>query len=181
MKHEKRDDFVLAVVDVQEKFAPAIDDFGGTVSSIVKLITGMQTLSVPILITEQYPAGLGPTVPEISEALGGFNPLKKTSFSCCEAVSFSRSLQKLDRKNIVLCGIEAHICIYNTCRDLIADDYTVHIVADAISSRRPYDKKIALRRMESDGAKLCTVEMLLYELFHKAGTEEFKKLLKIVK
>ncbi len=181
MENDRAKDFSLVVIDVQEKFEPSIHEFDKMVGNITKLIRGMRLLEVPILVTEQYPEGLGRTVEDVACALGDFTPISKLSFSCMESVGFKTLFERLAKKEVVLCGIEAHVCLFNTAKDLLDQGYTVHFAADATSSRKPYDKEIALRRVESEGAKLTTAEMILFELMHKAGTDKFKKMLEIVR
>ena len=140
-------------------------------ANIVRLIRGCQILGVPILITEQK--GLYQTVKPLREALGdGYKPIEKSCFS---------GYQPLERKQVIVAGVETHVCVYQTVSDLLANGYEVTIVADAVSSRTVENKDIALRRMTSDGAKLSSTEMALFELTVASGTDEFRAISKLVK
>lgn len=142
-------------------------------ANIVRLIRGAQILGVPILITEQYVKGLGHTVKDVREALGdAYKPIEKSCFS---------GYRPLDRKQVIVAGVETHVCVYQTVSDLLANGYEVTIVADAVSSRTIENKSIALRRMTSDGAKLSSTEMALFELTVASGTDEFRAISKLVK
>ncbi|MFH1056172.1 MAG: hydrolase [Candidatus Altiarchaeota archaeon] len=176
----KEEDSVLIVIDVQEKFKLVIHGWDGTLVNIVKLVRGCQILDIPVIVTEQYPKGLGRTVQEIRDALD-FNPVEKMSFSCFGEEGFKRKLEGFGRKTLVLCGVEAHVCLLNTTLDALEKGYKVHYVVDAVSSRNPTDKEIAVKRVIHAGAYPTSTEMILFQLLEKAGTEEFKEISKIVK
>jgi len=162
---------VLAIIDVQERLMPVIANREQVEANIVRLIRGCQILGVPILITEQK--GLYQTVKPLREALGdGYKPIEKSCFS---------GYQPLERKQVIVAGVETHVCVYQTVSDLLANGYEVTIVADAVSSRTVENKDIALRRMTSDGAKLSSTEMALFELTVASGTGEFRAISKLVK
>ena len=172
---------VLVVIDVQGKLAQLMHGKEALFENLRRIIQGAQALGVPILCTEQNPAGLGPTIPEVAEALGDVVRLPKLSFSCCGDERFVRELGDLGRKQVLLTGIETHICVYQTAVDLVARGCEVHVVADAVSSRRPENKAIGLRKMTDAGACLTSVETALFELLRVAEGAQFKQILRIVK
>lgn len=124
---------------------------------------------------------LGATVPEISELLSDLEPINKATFSCCLHEPFAGALKKLERSQVLLCGIETHICIYQTAVDLMAQDYEVNVIADAVSSRTFENKHIALGRLKSESVKISSTEMALFELLKTAEHEQFRKIARIVK
>jgi isochorismate hydrolase len=138
-------------------------------------------MAIPILMTEQYPKGLGQTVSEIKMELESIVPVEKVSFSCCGVETFNEKLDQTGRKQVILTGIETHVCVLQTAYDLIQKGYEVHGVADAICSRRKLDWKIGLRWMEKRGAMISTTEIIAFQLLKEAGTEEFRGLSKLLK
>jgi nicotinamidase-related amidase len=169
------------VVDVQERLAPAIFERERLVQNVVRLIRGAGILGVPVFATEQYRKGLGATVPEVAAALGLDIPIEKLSFSSCGAVGLTDALRAKGVSDVIVCGIEAHVCVCQTCLDLLGEDYRVFVVADAVSSRTPENCRIGLERVRDAGAVIVSTEMVLFELLEKAGSEEFKKILGLVK
>jgi nicotinamidase-related amidase len=159
---------VLVVVDVQEAFRPAVAEFAATARAAGRLLSGARLLDVPAIVTEQYPQGLGATVDEVG--LDGEQPLAKTVFAASRADGFELG----GRDQVLLCGIEAHVCVSQTAHDLLDDGVEVHVAADAISSRSPADRAVGLRKMEQAGAIVTSVETALLELCERAGTPEFK-------
>ncbi|MEA2015595.1 MAG: isochorismatase family protein [Actinomycetota bacterium] len=174
----KREDSVLVVVDIQEKLTPYIKNNSKVIENVVKMIKFAQIIGLPIVLTEQK--NLGNTVKEIKKELSGITPITKIEFSACKCSEFVKKIDELSRKNIILTGIETHICIAQTALELLPH-FNVHVVGDATSSRSIEDMDIALNRLERSGAIINSTEMLMYELMERAGTEEFKKVLKIVK
>lgn len=172
---------VLLVVDVQGKLAHAMHDKDALFSNLQKIIRGAQVLAVPIIVTEQNPEGLGPTITEIAPLLGTIRPISKLNFSCCANEQFMRELESLGRSQILLTGIETHICVYQTAVGLLDRGYEVQVVADAVTSRTPENKAIGLERVKDAGAKLTSTEMALYELLQIAEGPKFKEILKLVK
>jgi len=170
----------LVVVDVQGKLAQLMHGKEDLFEKIKMLIKGAKVLGIPILWVEQNPAGLGPTVEEIAALLPG-KPIAKFSFSCCGEKRFTEELERLDRKQVLLAGIEAHVCIYQTAMDLIALHYEVQVVADATSSRTARNRDIGLQRARDAGAGLTSVELALFELLRVAQGPRFKSILEIVK
>lgn len=177
----KKEDTVLLVVDVQGKLAQLMYEKEKLLKNLKNLIQGIKTLEIPIIWMEQYPKGLGPTIPEIAGLLPDMKPIAKTSFSCCGESRFMTRLNALNRNQILICGIETHVCIHQTTMDLIKLGYEVEVVADAVSSRTKENRETGLHKMEAAGAKITSVEMVLFELLRVAGTEEFKAISKMLK
>ena len=174
-------DTALILVDVQAKLAPAMHGKEILLENLKRLIRGVRILGVPILWTEQNPAGLGPTLPEIADLLPDQKPVSKFSFSCCGSEKFRNELNALERKNMLIAGIEAHVCVYQTAADLIRLHYKAQVVADAVASRSPENKLIGLEKSKSVGACLTSTETVLFELLKDAKSEKFKEISKIVK
>jgi nicotinamidase-related amidase len=170
----------LVVVDVQEGFRPAVVDFPEMVANVTRLVRGAQILGLPTFVTEQYPKGLGSTVPEVAEHLEVI-PIEKTCFSALEAKGFAAGLGDTGRDQVVLCGIEAHVCVNQTAQDLIDAGSEVHVVQDAVSSRSAANRVLGLHRMERCGAVATSTETALFELLREAGTPEFKEVQALVK
>jgi nicotinamidase-related amidase len=175
---------VLVIIDVQEKLMPVIDGGDEVLTNLERLVRGCHVLGVPAVITEHYPKGLGPTVASIRAALtdgNGFNPIEKSCFSAGQCAAFAAQVAALERRHVLLAGVETHVCVYQTAQDLLAGGMTVSIVADAVSSRTARNRAIALERMVSDGVKLTSTEMALFELTRVAGTDEFRAVSRLVK
>jgi nicotinamidase-related amidase len=172
---------VLVIVDVQGKLAQLMHDKEALFANLQRLIQGIQVLEVPIIWLEQNPKGLGPTIPEVAALLPDGEPIPKFSFSCCGNAAFMRALRGAQRANVLLCGIETHVCIYQTAMDLLALGYGVHVVADAVSSRTAENCHIALDRMRDARACITSTEMALFELLRTAKAPQFKAIAKIVK
>jgi len=171
----------LVVVDVQQRLLPAIFEKERVVQNVLRLIQGAAILKVPVLATEQYPKGLGPTVPEVATAIPGFAPMEKLAFSACGAAGFVTALEERKVSEAILCGIEAHVCVSQTCLDLLEQGASVFVAADAVSSRTPENYRSGLDRMRAAGAVIISTEAALFELLGRAGTEEFKQVLALVK
>lgn len=167
---------VLVVIDVQEKLFPAICERERVLGRLELLIAAAGVFEIPVVLTEQYPAGLGPTVGEIRDLLPEVRPLEKIDFSCVSSPGFCERLYELGRNQIVLAGIETHICVAQTALELDFQGERVFVAADATSSRRPIDHEVGLRRMGRAGITLTTAESVVYEWLRRAGTEEFKRL-----
>jgi len=176
-----RDGTVLVVIDVQEKLFVKMEEKERIAENICKLIRFANLIGIPIIITEQYPKGLGPTIPEIRKLTSGIKPIEKVEFSCLGSKAFREKLSEIHARNLVLTGIESHICVAQTAIEALTGGYRVYVVFDAVSSRRREDKTIAIERMRRQGAVIVTSEMLMYEILRKAGTPEFKEILKLVK
>jgi nicotinamidase-related amidase len=184
----------LVVIDVQERLLPLIHEHEAVCAQIAKLVRGFRICRAPILLTEQYRKGIGPTEPGIIEALGGeillgeealpphpFAPIEKMSFSCAAHPPFLAALRELARPQVVLCGIESHVCVLQTALDLTAEGFEVFLAADAVSSRSPRNVELALRRMEQAGVKLTSVEMAVFEMLHVSGTPQFRAWSKVIR
>jgi len=169
------------VIDIQERLLPHIYEGDILLRNCLKLLAGLKILSVPIIITQQYTRGLGPTVPSIVELFPEFRYIEKISFSCCEEPAFEKEITLAVRQDIILCGIESHVCVLQTCLDLLAGGKRPVVVEDCVSSRNPNDKRIAIERMRQEGARITTLESILFELTRKAGNETFKSISGIVK
>lgn len=172
---------VLLLIDFQEKLFPAMHEKDKLLKNVLKLIRGVKVLEVPVLVTEQYPQGLGPTLPEIKKLLPEMKPVVKTSFSCCDEAAFIKTLRSLKRTQVLIAGIEAHICVYQTASALAHAGYGVQVVADCIASRDPKNQLVTLYRLGETGILPTTVEMALFELLKVAQGEQFKKISAIVK
>ena len=175
------DSTALILIDIQGKLASLMHQREQLYRNLEILIKGVQVLDLPILWLEQYPQGLGPTIPEVAGLLEGGQPLAKVCFSACGLPEFMQVLRTSGRRRVLLAGIEAHICVYQTCDDLLDQGYQVEVVADAVSSRTPENKQIGLNRMAQVGAVLTSVEMALFELLRAAGTSQFKEIARLVK
>ena len=169
------------VIDIQERLLPHIFQWEQTLQNSLKLIEGLQVLSVPIVVTQQYTKGLGPTDPSIVDRISGFSHIEKSTFSCCGESVFKEKISSLGKKYIILCGIETHVCVLQTCIDLLEEGYIPVVVEDCVSSRKPNDKAVAIARMRQEGARITTFESILFELTQCSGTETFKSISKLVK
>lgn len=175
------DNTVLVVIDIQDRLVRVMPDREKLLRSVVRLIRGAQVLEVPVILTEQYPAGLGPTLPEISRLLPDIKPVEKFCFNCGDEERFRQELEVLHRKQVLIAGIEAHICVYQTAMDLLNRGYAVQVVVDCIDSREAENKEVCLVKMNSAGVSLTTAEMALFELLKVAKGDKFKQISNIVK
>jgi nicotinamidase-related amidase len=171
----------LVVVDIQERLLPSIHERERVLRNAIRLAKGAGVLNLPILVTEQYPKGIGRTVAELAGAVPEFAPLEKTAFSCCGAKNFISTLASRNVRDVVLCGIEAHVCVCQTALDLLDQGIGVFVAADAISSRTPENRQHGIERMRDAGATIVSAEMILFELLEEAGTDQFKKILELIK
>jgi nicotinamidase-related amidase len=172
-----REHAALVVVDLQEAFRPAVVDFDRVAANAGVLVQGARILGLPVVVTEQYPKGLGRTVPEVAQHLNGIEPLDKVCFSATDADGFDLD----DRDQVLVCGIESHVCVSQTAHGLLDRGLEVHVVRDAVSSRTEENRELGLHKMESSGAILTSVETALFELLGAAGSEEFKRVQALVK
>lgn len=170
----------LVVIDVQDNLMPVIHDNDAVAEQIATLVQGANILEVPVVVTEQYPERLGQTISGVASHLSS-TAITKLSFSCCGVGDFNIALETLGRKNILVVGVETHVCVLQTVLDLIGQGYAPYVVADAVSSRRQENKDLALSRMAAAGAIIVSVEMALFELLGRAEGDAFKKVLKLVK
>jgi nicotinamidase-related amidase len=176
----KRDETAFLVIDIQERLMPVISDREEVFSNVNKLISGAGILSVPVVVTEQYPKGLGRVCKEI-ELPDNQEVIEKICFSCILSDPVKTLLQKLKARSLVLSGVESHICVLKTALDALKNGYEVHVAADAVSSRRRFDKEIALERLRQSGAFIATTEMILFQLMDEAGSDEFKQISRLIK
>lgn len=181
-----RADSALLLVDVQQKLAsamprPVLDD---ALRHWLQLVEMAALLKLPVGVSEQYPKGLGPTVPALQEALAKVMPptrfFEKVEFNCCEAAAFNQFLGH-GRKTLIVCGMECHICVYQTVRGLTARGYRVHVPVDACASRKKLDWETGRDLMQRAGAVITTTETVLFDLVKKAGSDDFRALSRIVK
>jgi nicotinamidase-related amidase len=173
---------VLVVVDCQEAFRAAMPDFALVASRISLAVRGFQILQVPILVTEQYPKGLGRTAEEVLFSLpDNFEIVEKTGFSSCGTNLFEEKLLQLNASQIVLCGLETHICVSQTAHDLVAKNFQVHLLTDAVGSRFTPDKNAALAKMQASGVVSSSLEMALFELLRDSRHEQFKAIQNLIK
>jgi nicotinamidase-related amidase len=170
----------LLLVDLQENLLPAIWERTRVVRESLRLAKGFSLLGLPVLVTEQYRRGLGPTLTEVASAVPNFDPVQKMAFSGCTPEILDR-LRNRDLRDVVLCGIESHVCVTQTALDLLDAGFRVFAATDACSSRTPENWRSGLDRMQSAGSVLVSVEMALFELLGRAGTDEFKRMLDLVK
>jgi len=172
---------VLVLVDVQGKLAQMMYQRDELFRNLQILARGMQLLGVPIILMEQTPEKLGSTVPEVDAVLEDIEPIEQKTFSCGGAVEFRARMKELEPSDVVLAGIETHVCVYQTAADLIDQGYGVHLVIDAVSSRAESNREAGVRRILSDGGHATTTEMLLFELQRSAEGDVFRELIKLVK
>jgi len=166
----------LVVIDVQERFARAIPGFDRIVRTIAALIRGFGQYSLPIVVTEQYPRGLGHTVPRIAECLQAPERVEKITFSAMQEPRFADRVEALGAGSFVVCGIEAHVCVHQTVCDMLHAGYRIWVPWDAVGSRDPRNRILAMGRMAQAGAIPTSAEMLLFEMAGRAGTDSFKNI-----
>jgi nicotinamidase-related amidase len=173
----QRDRTALVVVDLQEAFRSVVGEFDAVAHNAAVLVQGARILGIPVLVTEQYPRGLGETVPEVAEHLNGVPRLEKVEFDSTRVDGFDLG----GRDQAVVCGIEAHVCVAQTAAGLLDQDVHVQVAADAVTSRTAANRRAGLAKMEASGAMLTSTEMALFELLGRAGTPEFKEIQALVK
>ncbi len=171
----------LVVIDIQEKLLPVMAEPERVVKNTTVLIQVAKALDMPILWCQQVPRALGPTVDELTGLLEGVDPIDKSSFSCCGEETLIAKLDETKAQSAILCGIEAHVCVFQTAADLLRKGMDVHVVADAVSSRTLENKQIGLDRMKQQGAVITSTEMCLFELLKDAQHPKFRELAKLIK
>ncbi|MDR1570995.1 MAG: isochorismatase family protein [Clostridiales Family XIII bacterium] len=191
IKRLRREDAVLAVIDIQERLMPAMGGGDAVTAASAMLIRGCRTLGVPAIVTQQYTKGLGATVGPVALALteglaegdgpADFAPVEKTAFSAMGVEEFRQRLAAAGRESVILCGVEAHVCVMQTALDLLAAGFGVFVAADCVSSRRAFDAAAALRRMAAAGAVETSCESALFEMLGGAGQPGFKQISNLVK
>ena len=176
-----KEDTVLLVVDIQEKLAVVMMEKDKVVRNNLHLIELAKMIGMPVMVTEQYPRGLGATVKDIREALPFYRPIEKMTFDCCGQPPFLEELKEHNKRNVVLTGMETHICVLQTCIGLLKGGINVHIVQDAVCSRTKENWKTGVEFMREAGAVVTSTETVLFQLLKVAGTEEFKKISQRIK
>ncbi len=173
----------LVVIDIQEKLLPPIFNKEALVKNSALLVNAAKILNIPVLVTTQYARGLGQTVPEIASLVLDVAPIDKTEFSCFGKDTFCSAVKTLPghRNTMLLCGMEAHICVMQTALGALEQGYIVHVASDAIGSRSEWNWQVGLERMQNAGAVISSTEMMIYELMRKSGTPQFKELLQFIK
>ncbi len=180
MRIEKEDTTAL-IIDIQERLMPAMGRRKKMIRNCRILIAGLHELGIPIAVTQQYTKGLGETIPEIAEQIKDINPIEKTDFSCYGEAGYSSWLKDIGKRSVVICGIEAHVCVLQTAIDLKQAGYNPVIVANCISSRKKEDKKLALERLRHENILITSYESILFELTRSAKASGFKAVSKLVK
>ena len=176
-----KDECALVIVDIQDRLANAMKAKDCVIGNCLHLIELAKMYNMPILLTEQYPKGLGTTVEEIQKALPAYSPIEKISFSCCGERTFADRLPALNRKTIILTGMETHVCVLQTCLELMKDGFNVHLVRDAVCSRTKENWKAGIEFMRDAGAVISCTETVLFQLLGAAGSEEFKAISKRIR
>ena len=177
----KPENTMLIVIDIQKNLYQAMHEKEFMLENLKKIIKGAKVFDLPILVTEQIPSKIGPTIPEIAELITGITPIPKAHFSCCGDEEFMSELKKIRRGQILMTGIEAHVCVYQTTLDLIDRGYEVHLIADCISSRTELNKNVAIERMVESRARRSSTEIALFELMKVAAGDTFSQMIKVVK
>jgi nicotinamidase-related amidase len=172
---------LLLIVDIQERLVPAMAQKEMVYANCRHIIEAAKLLAVPFIVTEQYPKGLGPTVNEIKDSLPHYEPLEKITFDCCKGEGFLEKVASLYKSQIILTGMETHVCVLQTCLSLMQEGYAVHLVNDAVCSRKKNDFLTAREIMRDAGAVITCTETVLFQLLEKAGTQEFKAISKRIK
>jgi isochorismate hydrolase len=176
-----RERAVLVLIDMQERFRALIQDIEPVIAGCSRLLRFCQRLDIPVVVTEHYPRGLGTTFPELRALVEPWRPVEKIAFSCCGDDGFTRALADTARDQVVLCGIETHVCVYQTAFDLLHTGRQVAVAGDAVGSRRVADRELGLRRMAELGVQSMSTEMILFEILGRAKTEEFAAVADILK
>lgn len=177
----KRDEAVCIVIDTQERLHAVIGDSHQVMKNVGILARGLQALKVPIIVTEQYPQGIGPTVEEVKEAVGDAPIIEKREFGCFTNEAFCKAVAPYAHKTFILCGFEAHVCVLQTALQARGRGHRVFVVADAVSSRRSENRDMALERLKEAGCTLVTTEMALFELLESSEAPEFKEIQRLIK
>lgn len=198
-----RNKALLVIIDVQQRILPVMHEAEAVVEGVCRLAKGFRILRAPILVTEQYREGIGPTDPRVVEAVSGpdplaslapkgseipaedppasFDPMDKMSFSCALHPPFVERLRASNRTQVVLCGVESHVCVLQTALHLREQGFEVHLAADAVSSRNPFHKETALRRMAAAGVEITNLETAVFEMLEAAGTPQFRAWSKVIR
>jgi isochorismate hydrolase len=176
-----RENSIGLFIDIQDRLFPHMLDMEQVEQNLIALTTAFKVLEIPYLVTEQYTKGLGSTIQLLRIALGEYETIEKTTFSCCDEPVFMDAISAAGRKNIILCGIETHVCVLQTAIDLLEAGYQPVVIEDCVSSRKLSDKITAIERMRQEGVTITSLESILFELTRNSGTETFKAISKLVK
>jgi isochorismate hydrolase len=177
----KKSDSVGLVIDIQERLLPVMTNKDQLVKNCRMLVEGLQILGIQLLVTQQYTQGLGPTVTELASAIKDFQPIEKRDFSCCGQPEVMAGLERLNGRNVIICGIESHVCVLQTALDLKEAGFNPIIVMDAVSSRYPVNLELARERFRHEGIMMTSVESILFELTESSSAPEFREISKLVK
>ena len=181
MKLLERENTGLLVVDVQEKLMPVMKRKQCVIDNIIRLLHLSKLFNLPVILTEHYLKWLGPTIPEIIEYLPVYEPIPKLHFNCCDVDAFNKRLDSENLTNIIVTGVESHICIFQTCVSIIKKGYQVHVPQDAVDSRTDENWRVGIELIKKAGALVSSTETIIYQILKKAGTKEFKKMLKLIR
>lgn len=176
-----KENTVGLVIDIQERLLPAMAEQESFLHHTKILIEGLQTLGLPLLVTQQYTKGLGETVGEISSLIKDFSPIEKRDFSCCDETNVADQLKAQGAKNVIICGIESHVCVLQTAVDLKEAGYNPVVVMDCVSSRSLDNIDLAAERFRYEGIMMTSCESILFELTRSSAAEEFRAISKLVK
>ena len=176
-----KENTVGLIIDIQERLFPVMYEKEKLQETTKILIDGLQKLEIPLLLTQQYSKGLGETIPEIKSKITSFEPIEKRAFSCCDEPSLTQKLSELKAKNIIICGIEAHVCVLQTAVDLKDAGFKPIVVMDCVSSRKVENIELAKERFRFEGILMASMESILFELTRSSATSEFKAISKLVK
>jgi isochorismate hydrolase len=177
----ERDNSAIMIIDIQDRLARVMEEREKVIANCLHLIELSKLLHIPLLVTEQYPKGLGVTVEEIRQVLTEYKPLEKLTFSCCDDGTFPERIKRLDRRQIIIAGMETHVCILQTCIGLLRDGYAVHVVSDAVTSRKAEDKEAGIQFVRDAGAVITCTETVLFQMLKVAGTDQFRTIAKRIK
>ena len=176
-----KENTAAVVIDMQERLYPHMYEKEELLAKTTLLLKGLQQLNIPFIVTQQYTKGLGDTIGPVKDVIENFSYLEKTAFSCYDEPVFQEVLSGTGKKFVILAGIETHVCVLQTSLDLLAGGFIPVLIEDCVSSRREHDKAVAVARMRTEGAVVTTCESILFELCRCAGTEEFRKISRLVK
>jgi nicotinamidase-related amidase len=171
----------LVLIDIQGRLATLMHDRENLYKSLEVMVKGANILEIPVIWMEQVPESLGPTIEEVASHLGERTPIAKNTFSCCENEKFMDALHRIDRNQILLTGIETHICVYQTAADLISREYQVQVIRECVSSRTSRNKQTGLDAIRDLGGRVTSCEMILFELMKSTDAEGFKEIVKLIK
>jgi nicotinamidase-related amidase len=177
----EKENAALLIIDIQERLANVMKMKEPVIKNSLHLIELAKLIDIPVIVTEQYPKGIGQTVQEIQHALPRYQPIEKMTFSCCEENNFLQTVQGTRKKQCILAGMETHVCVLQTCLGLLRDGYAVHVVKDAVCSRTKENWETGIAFMREAGAVITSAEIVLFQLLKIAGTGEFKAMMKRIK